>query len=55
MYYVPKYICDVNIIALHAMLVHFVNNSLCKYVKENNYKNTPLKLSSNYVKRLDKI
>ena len=21
------------------MLVHFVNNSLCKYVKENNYKN----------------
>ena len=27
------------IIALHAMLVHIVNNSLCKYVKENNYKN----------------
>ena len=24
---------------LHAMLVHFVNNSLGKYVKENNYKN----------------
>ena len=32
---------DGNIIALHAVLVYFVNNSFCKYVKENNYKNIP--------------